>query len=322
LFDQSSCTKIEISGPDAFQLLEYLSTTKIGPIGSVTYTLMCNEKGGIECEVMIARTKVDEFYLVTGTALAVRDFMWIKRHIGNLTVNLKDLTGLNGCFTIAGPLSVPLLEKVATEEKPFNDFEFPVMSCKQIAVGAASVLALRVPFLEQCNWELHFPQEYGNHIYEILKQEGALVQIRDAGYFAMNSLRTERGFFVWGSEMSSDTNPYQIGLEFLLDETKKFKGSEALKQLSTIEQPKKIICLSVKTSKRPLLGGEPIVCNGKIVGLTSSACYCYSAGKYLAFGYIPRQGNCSYQILVCGEAVVAEEHPIHHPIKQIYVSDN
>jgi len=311
LFDQTSFAKLVVEGPDAYSLLQRLAANHIGEVGSITYTQMCNHKGGIECDLTIARIGEDKFYVVTGTGFGTRDFGWIKRNAGTSKVQFTELTGAYACINIQGPRSRDVLKRVTNAlEDDMSNEAFPFFGCRNITIGSAPVWALRVTFVGELGYELHFPQEYAQHVYDLLRSAGQEFNIRDAGYRAINSLRCEKGYRFWGSDMTSDYNPYEAGLGFcvsLTEEKGDFVGRKALEKVSQEGPKRKLVCFILDKAPKPLTGGETIYHNGKVVGITSSADYGYTIGKHVAFGYLPSElcNEKSFEIASYGQKLPA-----------------
>ncbi len=172
ILDQSSFGKIEVRGRDALKLLQRLATRNIDkPIGSLSYTQMCNEKGRIECDLTVARLADEHFYVVTGTALIGHDLDWIKKNIKKgESVVAYDATSTRGVLNLCGPQARQVLEKTTSDD--VSNAGFPRGTCREIFIGAAPVLALRVSYHGELGWELHIPTEFTAYVYEQLHAAG------------------------------------------------------------------------------------------------------------------------------------------------------
>ena len=212
LIDQSSFSKYEISGPGAFATLQRLAAGDLDkPQGALVYTQLCNERGGIEADLTFARRDENRFYMVTGSAFGVRDMGWIRKHLptdGSVTV--QELTSARATLNLAGPRSRDILQQVV--ESDLSNEAFPYMTARELRLGLAPVLALRVTYLGELGYELHLPSEYAAHVYELLWAAGRDLGLADAGYRAINSLRLEKRYLYWGSDITPDYTPYEAGL--------------------------------------------------------------------------------------------------------------
>jgi 4-methylaminobutanoate oxidase (formaldehyde-forming) len=298
----SSFTKFEIYGPQACALLQYLAVANVDKqVGGATYTQLCNERGGIEADVTIIRRSRDCFWLITGSALGIRDRHWIESHVqGNLDhaassrqsksagfskVEVRDITSAYGVINLAGPLARKVLEKVCDEDVSHENF--PFMAAKDIRIGYAPALAYRVTYIGELGWELYIPTEYVQYVYEELQQAGEEFDITNIGYRAIDSLRLEKRYLAWGIDITPDYNPFEAGLQFLIDWNKgDFLGAQALAKIKQEGVQQKLVCLALE-DPLPVFGGEAIFCDGKVVAQTTSGNFSYSAGNSLVLAYLP-----------------------------------
>jgi len=299
LIDQSSFSKYEISGPGAFAALQRLAANDLDkPKGALVYTQLCNERGGIEADLTFARLDDDRFYMVTGSAFGVRDMGWIRKHLptdGSVTV--QELTSARATINLAGPLSRQILDKVADGD--VSNEAFPYMTARALRIGFAPVLVLRVTYLGELGYELHLPTEYAAHVYELLWAAGRDFGLADAGYRAIDSLRLEKRYLYWGSDITPDYTPYEAGLGFAVSLKKQsdFIGRAALEKAKAAGPRRKLVTLLVDADVQ-LYGGEAIRRDGRVLGVTSSAGWGHTIGKAIALGYVPAEdaGHDDYEI--------------------------
>ena len=234
LIDMSSFSKYEVHGPGALALLQKLACNDIDrPVGTIVYTQLCNERGGIEADVTITRLAADRFYFVTGSALGVRDRSTIERHIPAAGgVAIDDHTSARAVLNLCGPRSRDVLAQLT--DAPLANADFPYMSARQLDIGYAPVLALRVTYVGELGYELHVPVEYALDLYEKLWAAGQPHGIANAGYRAINSLRLEKHYLIWGSDITPDYNPFEAGLGFCVSPGKgDFLARAALAEVKT-----------------------------------------------------------------------------------------
>ncbi len=310
LIDMSSFTKFEISGPQACGFLQYLAVANVDrEPGGATYTQLCNERGGIEADVTIIRRSQDCFWLITGSGLGVRDRHWIETSLkkyraqhGNSwrsqgeqwvrtnaqksnAVEIRDITSAYGVINLAGPLARKVLAKVCDDDVSHE--AFPFMAAKDIRIGYAPGLAYRVTYIGELGWELYIPSEYLQYAYEELQQAGEEFGISNIGYRAIDSLRLDKRYLAWGIDITPDYNPYEAGMQFLIDWNKgDFIGSEALARIRQEGVKQKLVCLALN-DPLPVFGGEAIFCGDQVVAQTTSGNFGYSVGKSLVLGYLP-----------------------------------
>jgi 4-methylaminobutanoate oxidase (formaldehyde-forming) len=188
-------------------------------------------------------------------------------------------------LNLAGPLSREILQ--STTDDVVSNAAFPYLSVRDIEIGLGRVRAARIGYVGELGWELHVSSEYAAHVYERLIVAGAEHGLIDAGYRAIESLRLEKGYVYWSSEVTPETNPYEAGLGFAVAlEKGNFIGRDALLRLRETRPLRKLATLTVE-GFAPLIGGEAIVANEEAVGTTSSAAYGYTVGKTIALGYLP-----------------------------------
>ncbi len=314
LIDQSSFSKFEIEGPRALDFLNWLAANNIDkPVGSVTYSQLCNARGTIECDLTIARVADDRFFLVTGTAFGLHDAQWIQKHLPkDGGVFFRDVTASLAVINVIGPHARRLIEKVCRDDISNENFRFG--KCREITIGCAPVRALRVTYVGELGFELYIPTEFACHVYETLLNAGGDLGVANAGYRAINSLHFEKGYCLWGSELTPEYTPYDAGLGFCVALDKgDFLGRQALVKAEK-QGPKWKLCTFTVDAEQPVMlrGSEPILHNGEVIGVTTSGGYGYSVAKTIAYGYVPvaEAGHADgYQIEVYTEIFPAKREP-------------
>ena len=204
LFDESSFAKIEVAGPGAAELLEWLCDNRVArDVGAITYTQMLNAKGGIECDFTVTRLADERFRIVTGTAFGRHDLAWIRQHApGDGSVTVEDVTSKYACIGIWGPASREILAPLTTDP-----LDFSYMRARELDVGPVPCLALRVTYVGELGWELYCPSEFGLRLWDTIWAAGREHGLVAGGYKAIDSLRLEKGYRVWGSDITADDTP-------------------------------------------------------------------------------------------------------------------
>jgi sarcosine dehydrogenase len=317
IIDMSSFSKYEVRGPAALGLLQEIAGNDVDrPVGTIVYTQLCNERGGIEADVTITRLADDRFYFVTGSALGVRDRSTIERRIpaeGGVTI--EDLTSARSVLNLCGPRSRDVLAQLT--DAPLGNVDFPYMSARQLDLGYAPVLALRVTYLGELGYELHVPVEYALYLYEKLWAAGARFGVANAGYRAVNSLRLEKHYLAWGSDITPDYNPYEAGLGFCVAPDKvEFLARAALASVKA-SGPKQKLAWFNAPPEVTLYGGEIVLAEGRVLGRVSSGGYGYTVGRTLLCAYIVATEPTypAYEIEVMGVRHPAVRHtrPLYDP---------
>ena len=281
LFDETSFAKIEIVGKAAADFLERLCDNKVArDVGAVTYTQMLNERGGIECDFTVTRLADDRFRIVTGTAFGRHDLAWIRLHAPE-GVQVEDVTSRYACLGLWGPNARAILQPLTTEE-----LTFPYMRARELTVGSVPCLALRVTYVGELGWELYCPVEYGLRLWDTISEVGREHGLVAGGYKAVDSLRLEKGYRVWGSDISPEDTPFEAGLGFAVKLDKgDFIGRDAL--LAASEPARRLACLVLDDPRSVALGSEPVRVGGEIVGRVTSGGYGYTVERSIAYAYLP-----------------------------------
>lgn len=287
LFDQSSFAKFILQGPDAEAALQWIAANRVDkPVGAIIYTQMLNEHGGIECDLTCVRTGHDSYYIVTGTGFATHDFDWISRSIPEgLNAQLVDVTSSNAVLSLFGPKAREILSAV-TRADVSNDAQ-PFASSRQIGIAGCPVLALRITYVGELGWELHLPTEYALTVYDALHKAGAEHGLRNGGYRAIETLRLEKGYRAWSSDIGPDHTPDEAGLGWAVKMKSNipFKGRDAVAaQRKT--GIKKMLATFTTSGDTILSGRETIYRNGERCGWLSSGGYGHSLGLSIGMGYV------------------------------------
>ena len=325
LFDETSFGKIEIAGPGAAGLLDRLCANWVvrGP-GRVTYTQMLNDRGGVECDVTVTQLDEHSFVVVTGTALAGHDLAWIRGHakpeLAQGAVQIRDVTSQWVCFGLWGPRAREIL--AALTPLPLDNASFPYLAMREGAVGSAPARLVRVTFVGELGWEVYAPTEYGASLWTQLWAAGAPNGLTACGYRAIDSLRAEKGYRYWGSDVTGDDTPAEGGLGFAvrLDRPasagsgrRDFIGRDALEAAGP--PGRSLACLTLEDPRRVVLGNEPVrlraaaSSSGAALGRVTSGAFGYTVGRSIAFAYLPPDictPGTAVEVLVFGDWVAAE----------------
>lgn len=315
IYDESSFSKIEIKGLGAAAYLEYLCSNKInkGP-GHVTYTQMLNQRGGIESDVTITQIDGNTFRMISGTALHTHDMAWLTDHLpDDGSVVLKDITGALTCFGIWGPLSREILSPLTPQN--LSTADMPFLTMRETTVGGFTAQLVRVTFVGELGYEIYTAAENGLALWELLWKRGQEFGMVACGYKAIDSLRAEKGYLYWGSDISPDETPFEAGLSFAVAKDKEFYGKKALFEHNIT---KKLVTMTLADPKAVVLGNEPVRVNGRVAGRVTTGSYGVSVKSSIAFAYIPSElatvGNQA-EILVFGNWIPATvvKGPLYDP---------
>lgn len=292
LFDMTSFAKILVQGRDAASELQRVCANNIDvPVGQTVYTGLLNKRGGYESDVTIARLAPDQFLFVTGTAQATRDMELLKRALKpDAAVALSDVTAASAVLALMGPKSRELLQRVCAT--PLANDAFPFGAIRSIEIGHATALASRRTYVGELGWELFVPVEFAALAYDTLHAAGRDLGLKDAGYYALEGLRIEKGYRAWGRELTPDVTPYEAGLGFAVKLDKAgFIGREALLDAKKSAPKRRVISLVAKDADTPLAwGGELVLRDGKPVGDVTSAGFGASLDRVVMLALIDTGG--------------------------------
>jgi glycine cleavage system T protein len=310
LFDETSFAKIEIVGEGAAEFLERLCDNKVArDVGAITYTSMLNKHGGIECDFTVTRLAVDRFRIITGTAFGQHDLSWIRQHApDNGSVAVEDVTSRYACLGIWGPRARDILQPLSSADLSNDAFRY--MRAREIDIGAVPCLALRVTYVGELGWELYCPMEFGLRLWDTIWSAGREHGLVAGGYKAIDSCRLEKGYRVWGADITPDDNPYEAGLDFAVKLDKgDFIGRNALVAARERGLERKLACLVLDDPRAIALGSEPIRIDGEVAGRVTSGGYGYTVERSIAYGYVPAshaEPGQPVEVEIFGEWVAGE----------------
>ena len=325
VFDQSSFAKYEMQGKDCEAALNWICANNISRApGKLTYTQLLNSKGGIECDLTVARLADDHFYIVTGTGFRTHDFAWIADHIKpGLDAKLTDITEQYGTLSVMGPNSRAVLQTLTKTDMSNAVFKFGEVA--SIDIAGHIVRALRVTYVGELGWELHMPISSTGDVFDAIMAAGGAFGIVPVGYRALESLRLEKGYRAWSSDITPNDTPLHAGLGWAvkMKTNLAFMGREALERTMDFPLAKMLGVFTTEREDIVLSGRETILRDGKIAGYLTSGGYGYTVGRPIGLGYVRnaegvdedylRKGN--YELVVANEIVKANLHlePLYDP---------
>jgi len=319
LFDETSFNKLEVRGPGALKFLNYVCANQIDvPVGTVVYTECLNKNGGIECDFTVTRLGEDRFFIVTGTAFGQHDLSWLSLNTpDDGSVTIEDVGSSFACLGLWGPKARTILQKVTSAD--LSNAAFPYMTTQRITVGDVPVLASRVTYVGELGWEFYCPMEYGLRLWDTLWEAGQLEGMVAAGYKAIDTLRLEKGYRYWSSEITPDYNPLEAGLGFAVKLNKgDFLGRDAVLKQKEAGIKRKLCCMTLSDSRTEAIGKEPIRAGDKSIGWVAAGGFGYSVGKSIVYAYLPTEySKVGTELMVefFGEQVgaVVEASPLWDP---------
>ncbi len=323
VYDLSSMAQFLLQGSDVEAVLQNICANDIAvPVGKVVYTQLLNERGGIEADVTVTRLAEDEYFIVTAGATETRDFDWIKRHIPSQAHAFVANVGSGyAMFGVMGPKSRDLLAKLTPDD--LSNESFPYATGRFIDLAYARPLALRMSFVGELGWELYVPTEFATGVFDAIMDAGREFNLKPVGLHAVDSLRLEKGYRHWGSDIGIKDTPFEAGLGFAVKLDKgDFIGREALVRQREKGLTRRLVMFTLKDPEPLLYHDEPIYRNGELVSANTHGAYAHMLGCAMGMGYLENQDvsdewimSGKYEIDVEGRLVEAEVHikALHDP---------
>ncbi|MDT7760612.1 MAG: hypothetical protein QOC63_32, partial [Mycobacterium sp.] len=325
VFDQTSFSKYLLVGRDAEAALQWLCTADVGvEVGRSVYTGMLNERGTYESDVTVTRTGPEEFLIISSAASTERDKDHIGKNLpGGAGAALVDVTSAYAVFGVMGPKSRDLLS--ALTSATLSDEAFPFATSQQISLGYATMRATRITYVGELGWELYVPAEFAVGVYEDLMGAGAQFGVGRGGYYALESLRLEKGYRAFGRELTPSENPVEAGLLFAckLKTDIAFLGRDAVEKAKAEGPRRKLVGFSVDVPEAMLWGGELILRDGAVAGQVTSAAWGETTGSCVGLAYVRAADNAvinadwvnagSYEVNVGGR-----RYPVSVSLKPLY----
>jgi heterotetrameric sarcosine oxidase gamma subunit len=302
IFDQTGFSKYIFKGPDALDVLQRLCSANVDvPLGKAVYSGMLNPQGMFESDLTAIRLAPDAFYLVSGTAQTVRDMDWFRRNQQpGERAELSDLTDAYSVIGVMGPNTKVLLQRLTDAD--LSNAAFPFGTAQTIAVGLATARAVRITYVGELGWELHVPTSQASLLYDALFEAGADLGVTNAGHYAINSLRLEKGHRAWGADISPDDTALEAGLGFAIAWNKSvpFLGKEALLRQKQSGLKRQLVIFVLQDSQPMLWGSEPIYRDGQSVGYTTSGSYGHTLGAAVGMGYVKCEAGVDPEFIQAG----------------------
>ena len=322
LLDMSSFGKIRVEGPGALTFLQrvFAGDAEVAP-GRIVYGQMLNEKGGIECDLTVTRLSETTFLLVVPAATVQRDLAWLRRNLGSDSAVILDVTAGEAVFPVMGPNARSLMQEVSPDD--FSNEAFPFGTAREIEIGYGLARAHRISYVGELGWELYVSTEQAAHIFETLIEAGQDHGLRLAGLHAMDSCRIEKAFRHFGHDITDEDHVLEAGLGFAVKTARHgFIGRDAVLRKREEGLKRKMLQFRLDDSDRMLFHNEPLIRDGQIVGIVTSANYGHALGGAIGMGYVPLEGqkverilSSDYEIEVAGERLkaTASVAPMYDP---------
>ena len=324
LFDMSSFGKFLLQGKDTEKILNRICANDVSvSTGKAVYTTWLNERGRIESDLTVTRLGENSFFVITAGASQTRDLSWLHKNIpDNANMTVTDVTSGYTVLSLMGPESRKLLTKLTPDD--LSNEAFPFGTGREIEIGYANALALRMTYVGELGWEIYLSTEFAQDIYDKIIEAGYEHGLKLAGMHALNSLRLEKAYRHWGHDIADEDTPLEAGLGFAVkfDKPGGFIGWDALlKQKENPVLKKRLVQFALEDPQPLLYHNEPIMCDGKIVGDLTSGMYGHTIGTCLGMGYINREEGVTADFLESANfeiEVAGERYPVRSSLKAFY----
>ncbi|MEM7524775.1 MAG: FAD-dependent oxidoreductase, partial [Pseudomonadota bacterium] len=322
MYDMSSFGKIRVEGRDAEAFLNHVCGGDMSvPVGKIVYTQFLNRRGGIEADVTVTRLAETVYLVVTPAATRVADQTWLRRHIGERSVVLTDITAGEGVLAVMGPKSRDLLQAVSSAD--FSNEVNPFGTAQEIEIGLGLARVHRVTYVGELGWEIYVSADQAGHVFETLYAAGADQGLKLCGMHMMDTCRIEKGFRHFGHDITAEDHVVEAGLGFAVKTAKPdFIGRDAVLRKREEGLKTRLVQFLLSDAEPMLYHNEPIVRDGEIVGYISSGAYGHTLGGAVGLGYVPSAGEkaadvlaSNYEIEVAGARVAATASlkPLYDP---------
>ncbi|MFD4548371.1 FAD-dependent oxidoreductase [Streptomyces sp. NPDC058466] len=287
LYDMTPLRRLEVTGPGALGFLQRMTSNNLRKKpGAVTYTLLLDETGGVRSDLTVARLAPDRFQV---GANSPTDLDWLSRHAPD-DVQIRDITSGTCCIGVWGPLARDLVQPLTRDD--FSHEGFGYFRAKETCLGHVPVTAMRLSYVGELGWELYTTADLGLRLWDTLWEAGRRHGVIAAGRSAFNSLRLEKGYRAWGTDMTDEHNPFEAGVGFAVRMDKDgFVGQEALQRtldgLAGAEPARRLTPLLLDDPAAVVLGKEPVYVDGAPAGYVTSASYGYTLGRCVAYAWLP-----------------------------------
>lgn len=310
VFDQTSFSKYVVSGPGALTALQWLCAADVDvPVGRAVYTPWLNSRGRYESDLTVTRTGPQDFLVISSSASTFRDIDHFRRHVPRgVRADIRDVTGDHAVLGVMGPHARTLLHRLTGESSAasLDDDEFPFGTSREMVLAGHPVRATRMTYVGELGWELLVERSLARGLYRLIRERGGDLGLADAGYYAIESMRLEKGFRAFPRELNPDVSPVEAGLVYAtaLGGPKDFLGRTALAALRgrlRAPGPRRRLVSFVVADPEPMLwGGELVLVDGEPCGQVTSAAWGATVGSCIGLAYVRHEEPVTAEWLAAG----------------------
>lgn len=318
LFDLSPFAKFEVAGPDALTVCQLATTADIDvPINKAVYTLFLNENAGIELDGTITRLAEDRFLVVAPSFSRQKSLAYLNRLARGKAAAVFDATSGMATIGVMGPLSRELLSRVSPED--WSDEAQKYTEGRRVEIADGFAYALRVSFVGELGYEIYADADFALNVFDALWEAGQELGVRMAGYHALDSLRSEKGFRHLGHDIGPEDDPYAAGLRFTvaMDKPGGFIGRDALAKLDPAAPKHRTVYVAIDDPEPLFVHDETVYCNGLPVGRLTSGSYGYTLGRAVGIAAVDPDADLSgaFEVQCKGRkyAATVSRRPFYDP---------
>jgi 4-methylaminobutanoate oxidase (formaldehyde-forming) len=286
--DMSFMSKFLVQGHDAGRLLNRISANQVdGEPGMITYTQWLNERGTLEADLTVTKLDDERFWVVASDTAHRHVQTWMQRRIADLHVTVTDVTSGYAQLNVQGPLSRDLLQSLTSED--LSNECFPFRTAREIDLGYARALCVRITYLGELGYELYIPAEQTAHVYDRIVAAGERVGLVHAGLKALASLRMEKAYRDYGHDIDNTDTVLEAGLGFATDLKKPggFLGRDAVvAQKAAGPLPRRLVQILVKDPAPMMFHAEIVRCDDRPCGYIRAASYGHTLGGAVGLAMI------------------------------------
>jgi glycine cleavage system aminomethyltransferase T/glycine/D-amino acid oxidase-like deaminating enzyme len=326
IMDMSFMSKFLVEGPDAGRLLETISANRVDEHPeTITYTQWLNDDGKLEADLTVTKLDEGRFWVVATDTAHRHVETWMRRHAAGMQAHIADMTSAYAQINVQGPNSRDLMKKVSSTD--FCNESFPFRQAREIDIGFARALCIRITYVGELGYELHVPTPQAAHVYDVLIEEGETVDLRHAGLKALGSLRMEKGYRDYGHDIDNTDHVLEAGLGFAVDLDKPggFIGREAVAARKAAGPlTRRLVQIMVEDPQPLMFHAEVVHRSGHPVGYVRAASYGFTLGGAVGLAMIEAGETVTQAYLDAGEweaEIAGKRYAARASIRPLYDPD-
>jgi len=322
LMDMSFMSKFWVLGRDAGRMLNHISANSVdGATGVITYTQWLNERGRLEADLTVTKLDDERFLVVVTDTMHRHAETWMQRHTPeDAHAVVTDVTSGHCQLNVQGPQSRALLQSLTSAD--LSNAAFPYRTAREIDIGYARVLCIRITYVGELGYELYIPSEQAAHVYDRLVAAGKPFGLRHAGLKALASLRLEKGYRDYGHDIDNTDNAFETGLGFAVDLKKAgFIGREAALKQKAAPLQRRLAQVLVKDPTPLLFHAEIVLRDGKPVGYVRAGSYGHTLGGAVGLAMIEAGAPITASWLSAGRwevDIAGKRYPAEVSLRPLY----